>query len=460
MKLTYNNLENPDNTLSIVGVPNILTISDTPETNKAALTIPIPNSLQITSMPQININGITLTSTNNLDEVKNNVFYWQPYADKSYVAYTISSSLNNSNLSASYNISTAGAAVFVEAKQAGSAYNIVYEGDFAATPMNVTDNSILTNSNVQIQLYDDFNRQHLMTLEKRYLSDKLSFNLSPAYNSLLNNGEILECDINIFNIKNGKMTTLDTISRVKSINGYKLTPNSPDYITLNNVHTLLQDVYNGKNNNTYANNTTLYYYNNQKVPITLHSQTITMFDIIIKYYDSAMQVIQTVTQSVKPLTYHTIYVTPNNDDAYAMTVQIPEVGTLLYHNIDKHQYANPDDVQTLYFYNSFGGISHFTFAHKREDRFQTKKETIEGNVFDYYNNPNTKNVYINETTQTTTLTSHYINLSSTYTLQDLNKSSEVWYIDNNNIKRNVIVDEVNINKINNKQYQAEVTYVN
>lgn len=450
MQITFNNLQSPENILCLAQVPNILTIKDSPEEKEAVLLITVTNTSAKNII--ITVNGITIQSTDNINNVYGNFFYWSEYADKKYVAYTIVNALLNSNLSANYNINQTESIVYIRAKQAGAAYNITYSGNgFFFQNTTVTDNSQLTNSIIQINVGTD-------TFQKTFINEKLSFNLSPYFQTNINNGEIDDYYIFVNNIKN---TTYNRIGNVhiNAINGYKLTPNSPDYITLTNNHTLLQDVYNGNNNSTYTNNTTLYYLPDENIPITLYNKNLNDFNITFNYLSSSFQTLETETLTVKPAAYHTVLYTPKQVNyAYYLEVQIPDVGTLIYNNIDNNKYTNKKDVQTLYFYNSFGGMSHFTFSQKREDTYKTEKEVIENNILEYYNNPNTKKVYSNNTTHTVTLTTHYTDLSGTYTLQDLNKSSEVWYYDNNNVKRIVIINEVNITKINNKQYQATITY--
>lgn len=460
MKITFNNLTTATDIIQLTQLPNILRIEGSEETQFAQMTITIPANITESSAT-ITINDITIASTDILENAVNNVFYLVPSMSSVFLAYSIAKALNNTQLAASYDIYSNERVVYIKAKQPSAQFNISHSVEgltLSINKTNATNNSVLTNSIVQL-VVTDADGNYITTLSKQYTNKSLSFNMSPLLVTLTEYNSITHYNIKITAINGTTITSLGELSNLKVINGYKINEDSANYITIKD-RLLLQDITNGDNNSTYINNTTLYYYQGEKLQISVYNKNNTQYSITVTEYNGD-EVLLTMNYDITPIEYQTLEFNTYMKNATHTVVNIPTVGNIRYNNITPISYADAKDVKTIYWNNSYGGVSFFTFTHKREDAVTTEKEIINKNVFDYYdNNYNTKQIYSNTTTQTTTLTSHYIDKNALYTLYDLNKAQNAWIIDKNNNVHNVIITSVEVNRINNKQYQATIKYVN
>lgn len=450
MKITINNLQDANNILLLSQVPNILTIEDTKETEYAQLVL-TANEVITTNKASITINDVTVTSTNVLENAVNNVFYINYNVNPSFLITDIARALNNTSLASNYKIWSNNNALYVKAKQAGAAYNITYsiEGiNLYQTNTTVTNNSVLTNSNITLQLYktDD---EYITSLSKKYLNDSISFNLAPIFTTLAQFDEMQEYYIKLVAIEGTNYTELYELDNIKVLNGYKIEDITPNYITHNNANKLLQyysgDLYYNSNDNEFQ----LTIYNHSKNPFSYTVQEWNGNTRLssLQYDDETMQHYCTLTIPV----YRT--------DATHVTVTLPEIGEIKYINTAHNNYTNPEEHQTVYWHNNFGGISFFPFTFSKTEEYTTEKEVISTNVFNYYNNPNVKKVYSNTTKTSVTLTSQYLPKSTEILFKDLNAAHNAYVLDKQGNKKTIIINNVAFNKINNNTYQAVVQYV-
>ena len=450
MKITLNKLQNANNILLLSQVPNIVTLEDVQEDEYAQLTLTSYDVIT-SKAATLTINGITITSTNILENAVNNVFYINYNVSTSFLMADISRALNNTALSANYKIWSNKNTLYVKAKQCGAAYNITYsiEGiNFYTTNTTVTNNSVLTDSNISLQLFNK-DGEFITSLSKRYITDRVSFNLSPLFTSLAKFDEMQEYDIKLIATQGTKLTELYEIDDVKVLNGYKLEDISPNYIVHNNSNKLLQD-FDGER---YYNS------NDKQFQLTIYNHSEKPFSYTVQEWNGSTKLSSMQYDDETMSNYCILTIPVYRQDATHVTVNILEIGEIKYINTANNNYTNPEEHQTVYWNNSFGGISFFPFTYSKVEEYSTEKEVITSNVFDYYNNQNTKKVYSNTTQTTVTLTSQYLPKQTEKLFKDLNHSMNAYVIDNQGNKRTIIINNVSFNKINNNTYQAEVQYV-
>lgn len=450
MKITINNLQNANNILLLSQVPNILTLEDVQENNYAQLELTTYDVIT-TKKASITINGITITSTNILENAVNNVFYINYNVNTSFLMSDIARALNSTSLSANYKIWSNKNVLYVKAKQASASYNIIYSIDginLYQSNTTVSNNSVLTDSNITLQLLTS-DGEYITSLSKKYLNDKLSFNLSPLFVSLLQFDELREYDIKLVATQGTKLTELYEMDNVKVLNGYKLDNDSLNYITHNNSNKLLQDF----DGDLYYNS------NDREFQLTIYNHSKKPFSYTVQEYNGNTRLSSMQYDDETMSNYCILTIPVYRTDATHVTITLPEIGEVKYINTAKNNYTNPEEHQTVYWNNSFGGISFFPFTFSKTEEYSTEKEIITTNVFEYYNNQNTKKVYSNTTQTTVTLTSQYLPKNTEKLFKDLNKSMNAYIIDNKGNKKTIIINSVAFNKVNNNTYQAEIQYV-
>lgn len=450
MKFTLNNLKDANNILLLSQVPNILTLEDSPETEYAQLTLTSYDVIT-TKQATLTINNVTITSTNILENAVNNVFYIYYNVNTSFLMADIARALNNTSLAANYKIWSNKNTLYVKAKQSGAAYNITYsiEGiNFYQTNTTVTNNSVLTDSNISLQLLTS-DGDFITSLSKRYLNDKLSFNLSPLFTSLAQFDELQEYDIKLVATQGTKLTELYELDNVKVLNGYKLDDNSLSYISHNNTNKLLQD----------ADGDLYYNSNDKEFQLTIYNHSKKPFSYTVQEWNGNTRLSSMQYDDETMSNYCILTIPVYRTDATHIIVTLPEIGEIKYINTANNNYTNPKEHQTIYWNNSFGGVSFFPFTFSKSEEYTTEKEVITTNVFDYYNNPNVKKVYSNTTQTTVTLTSQYLPKVTEKLFKDLNKSMNAYIIDNQGNKKTIIINSVAFNKVNNNTFQAEIQYV-
>lgn len=450
MKVTLNNLQDANNILLLSQVPDIITLEDSPETEYAQLTLTTYDVIT-TKQATLTINNVTITSTNILENAVNNVFYINYSVNTSFLMSDIARALNNTSLSSNYKIWNDKNTLHIKAKQAGAAYNITYtiEGiNFYQSGTTVTNNSVLTDSNITLQLLTSTG-EYITSLSKKYIADKLSFNLSPLFTSLAKFDEMQEYDVKLVATQGTKLTELYELDNVKVLNGYKLDDTSPNYITHNNSNKLLQD----------ADGDLYYNSNDREFEVVIYNHSKKPFSYTVTEWKNSQQLTSMQYDDETMSNYCTLTIPVYRQDATHIIVTLPEVGEIKYFNTAHNNYTNPEEHQTVYWHNNFGGISFFPFTFSKTEDFATEKEIISTNVFNYYNNQNTKKVYSNTTKTTVTLTSQYLPKNAEILFKDLNATHNAYILDKQGNKKTIIINSVAFNKINNNTYQAVVQYV-
>ena len=472
--------------VSFNGVPTILQIKGETGGNRARVEIYI-SSANTSIENEVTINNVTVKSTTDINKAVNNVFWVTSQVSLAYnrtMAYYFVQALNSTQLANEYNIyvdnsynDNIKAKVVIEAKEVGSRYNITVTTNTSAwdyqfpqfgdsadpyTGSKILVDIYATSGNNQSTIADSASNQpttHVIQLEKQYNKDSVSFDLSPILASLTQDGNTLQYRYIVSYLKNKTYNKILDVSNNFAINGYQVNQGEnyllPD-LTKNNY--LLHNVSRGEAT-PYLNNTTLYYCPQEAIYISLLSLSRTSSILKIKYLDSAKNSLYEQNVTVSPLQNLTDvrYVPSNIKNAFYLTVEIPDVGVLCYNNIQPTNYADRKDIQTIYWRNSYGGISHFTFTGRREEERTAEKTMYRQSDLYYYDDNRQQQILSTKPQYTVTLSSHYIDGDGRYEMYDLNNSKKVWtYV--NGKEYPVIVDSLSIAEIQRGVYQITLTY--
>jgi hypothetical protein len=398
-------------------------------------------------------------------------------------AYSIAKAFQNTGLINSYNVycdnqvyGSTSSKVIIEAKEKGNQYNFT-EIDTNATyisfssPTNGSSSDLLTGAKVVLDVYaePDITKQtqiganskvlpHLVTVEKNYYKDGINFDLSPILATVTENGNITQYNVTASYVKNGQATVIGELSHNYAANGYSVNQGR-FYIPKFSGLYLAQNVSRGTDKSTY-NNTTLYYIAGEAITLSFYCYDFSTRSITIKYLDSALNQISSQSVSLTPNKSLYTYSFVPVEGAYYVDIVTPNQGTIRYTNVKPLRYGNMNEYQTLYWYNSYGGVSFFPFTAKRTEERETEKTLYKKQNFNLYtdNIKGMNKVYSMDNQYSVTLTTHYMDKDGIYSLYDLVNSYEVW-TEVNGVKYMVIVTDLNVTESNiSGIWQATVTY--
>ena len=499
MLLTLNGNKTIDKLATFTDIPNIVRVDENQYTMETGSTgqyaqasfVVYSGSYDTDKTYSLTINGYKITSTPDINNLTSTSFLTSNYLGHQYsltMAYYITTALQNTPLGASYNFyvidepyDTTGAQFIMKAKRIGSKYNITnITNDFPSGYLTYTltegytNESTFDNAKILIDLFantdnttqDSINdmssmpSEYIVRMEKWFVDGGVRFNISPLLKSITTNGNTTQYGIRAAYVKNGKYTKIGTLTNLLSISGYQVNLGK-NYLTLeDNKYTLLQNCQRGTEN-TYTNNTTLYCMNNEKITVSVLTPDKGSVPFTVNYLDSTYNVIATILNTSPNLdnsTLHTVEFIPNNENAFYVNVQISDNINLLYNVIKPNQYNK--EVTTVYFNNSYGGVSFFNFTGSRTEQRTSEKTTYTPQALDFYTNSSIKRlekIYTNNRTYNVTLKSHYIEKNAIYQLYDLNNSNETWiYI--NNIRYDIIIDSIDYNEIQRDVFEITLTY--
>lgn len=477
MNIKLNNNINASQLITFTNVPTIVKIDSNGSGTKSKLTITIQSGgVTLGTTYLITINDVTISSTFNEQDAIGNVWWVATNANTNYqyaMAYYIQQALLNTSLANNYNIYFNDNIVTVEAKEIGSEYDFtVFNSTLSAITFNVetegSSSDLLSNSRIIMKLYaqqDSTNNinasaitlPHVVTLDKYYYKDGISFDIAPILANITENNQMTEYNVSLHYIKDGQLTTIGTLNHNYCVNGYSVNQGLY-YIPPFESTYLAQNVSRGSIKDTY-NNSILYYIDGEPITLSFFNSDLSSKTFTINYYDSAMGLIDTNDIIFTPTkTLDTLQFNPN-EGAYYVDV-VTNQGKIRYTNIKPINYINNDDLQVIYFNNSYGGVSFIPLSFDRQEEREVEYETYTKQSFDIYDSgvKELDKVYSKHLEYTVELKSHFIRKDGTYIFNDLLHSYNAWtYI--NGIKYLIIITNVQISETNvNDIYQATVTY--
>ena len=146
------------------------------------------------------------------------------------------------------------------------------------------------------------------------------------------------------------------------------------------------------------------------------------------------------------------------NESFYIDVVIPNVGTLRYNVIKPLKATN--EIQRVYWTNSYGGISFFDFTGIRTETRKTKVDYYQTNLFNYYDDSSAQlnKVYNKNVDITVSLSTHSIEKDGTWIFFDLQNSTNAWTFVNGK-KYFITITDLKITESNvNDIYTATVEY--
>ena len=484
------------NTVSFTRLPNILKIKENNNGTPASATITISDLSIVTSTKEYTliINGVKLISTLSLVNAGGNKFYLSnSNSDKTIVAYKLVETLRGlSTLPLNYDITLATASdgtlspvITIMAKNNGMQFDLNIEGtliDNNIATVSFTSGTSSSNllkgimNKVLVEVYQVNNPStqdrigsttyqmgtYLTTLTKEAFGEEVSFDLSPLFSAITDYDTLSEVNLYIYIMNDNTLTLAGIMKDIYFTTGYMVNQ-GVNYLPVPSTQ-LAQNVSRGTTKST-INNSILYVYQ-PTIQFTLYVPFATTaaktINLKVYYINSANIPIKTTTTSyyiVKSMTSPVINLDQSLfDRSFYIDVEIPDVGKLRY-NVIKPLKAT-DEIQRVYWTNSYGGISFFDFTGTRTETRKTKVDYYQQNLFDYYDKDSAQlnKVYNKDVSITISLSTHSIEKDGTWQFFDLQNSSNAWtYV--NGKKYFITITDLKITESQvNDIYTATVEY--
>lgn len=303
---------------------------------------------------------------------------------------------------------------------------------------------------------------YLTTLTKEAFGEEVSFDLSPLFSAITDYDTLSEVNLYIYIMNDNILTLAGIMKDIYFTTGYMVNQGL-NYINVPSTQ-LAQNVYRGTNK-PQLNNTVLYVYQ-PSVQFTLYvpfpSNTAQSVNFQVNYINSANVAIKSTTTTLYLTNSMTSPVIPLDqtllNQSFYIDIVIPDVGTLRY-NVIKPLKAT-DEIQRIYWTNSYGGISFFDFTGTRTETRKTKVDYYQQNLFDYYDKDTAQlnKVYNKDVNITVSLSTHSIEKDGTWIFFDLQNSSNAWtYV--NGKKYFITITDLKITESQvNDIYTATVEY--
>ena len=492
--VTFNGQSSVNGMVCLSRLPNILRVSDIPSSgmSKAQVNINITNLSEINpdSDYTLTVLGKQIHSTTTYSKATGNYFWLtdsDTYDNRVKVAHSICGALSNIGiLSANYYIFVTDdeePVVTLVARQYGSKFNMVIALSPSSAGIEIdnftaTDGGrVLTGktNTCEVKLFsrtdgisrigsltpmtdDDFKA----TLAKEFTGTELTFDLANLFTNLVDFGQMAENSLIVSTYSDGIKMSQNAISGLYSVQGYWVNQGDRYIAPFGSIR--LAANYSRGGNSTYLNKTELYTAQ-MNIPLSVFttsgytgSKTVT-----INYLGGAMNNIATQTQDITfSSNLQDITVIPTNTAAWKqasyVSVSIPQMGALLYRIVKPTGTHN--EVNRVYWQNSYGGVSFFDFVGSKTDSRKNKVETYSRNIFDFYESEivEKEKVYSKENEITVSLKTHIISEDATWLLYDLQDSSDAW-TEVNGQKYKIIVTNLEIDEQTVPEtYIAEIEY--
>ena len=496
MNITYNGMTDAKNTVSFTRLPNILKIKENNNGTPASATITISDLSRVTSTKEYTliINGVKLISTLSLVNAAGNKFYLSNSdSDKTIVAYKLVETLRGLNtLPLNYDITLATSSdgtlspvITIIAKNNGRQFDLNIEGtliDNNIATVSFTSGTSSSNllkgimNKVLVEVYQVNNPStqdkigsttyqmgtYLTTLTKEAFGEEVSFDLSPLFSAITDYNTLSEVNLYIYIMNDNILTLAGIMKDIYFTTGYMVNQGL-NYINVASTQ-LAQNVYRGTNK-PQLNNTVLYVYqpsvqftlyvpfsSNTAQVVNLHVNYINSANVVIKSFITTLYITNSMTSPSISLNQTLL------NQSFYIDVVIPDVGTLRY-NVIKPLKAT-DEIQRIYWTNSYGGVSFFDFTGTRTETRKTKVDYYQQNLFDYYDKDTAQlnKVYNKDVTITVSLSTHSIEKDGTWQFFDLQNSSNAWtYV--NGKKYFITITDLKITESQvNDIYTATVEY--
>ena len=453
--ITYNGLTNPTNLITFSDIPNILKVSDTNTGTYATITITVGNgTVTPTSDGEYYINMFGNTITNALSpQTLNKSFYIAPTA-QSTAAYIARALRNCPNIVANFSINHTSNTIVLKAYDFGvklSEFNFSTNLSIVTeTHTDGTSSSSLDRALIDVNMYVDGN--YVTTLEKNFYDGEVAFNLSPFLTTISEVGKTVPYSMTITSLKDGVYGEVGVMGTNNASVGYMVNQGQK-YLIPSDI-TFAQNVMrNDKQMTLYVYQPTI----NLSCYMTVNTRLLT-----IKYLDSAYNEISTKKERIvkRDSLLKDVEIeldAENFNQAFYVDVFYDEDNYFRYTVIKPIKAA--EDVQRVYWRNSYGGVSFFDFTGQRSETRDVEIKTYEKSIFDYYESTENvqKKIYDNEVEYEVTLTSHLIDKDGKYIFNDVLQSTKVWTVVNGQTY-DIIIKSVDADEVQNDVYKMTLKY--
>lgn len=461
-----------NNVICLTGVPNIIKVADnSPSTSahRSVLRFTVQDSASIASAPDgtyyISVLGETISNVRSYENAINKNFYIS--SNNVSTAASIARAFRNcSNIITLYNVvqnsnevSLIARDIFETNTQSTYSSNI----PIAAITFIGTDGqdvSPLSMAKVSLDLYSGDN--YITTLEKTCPKDTVSFNISPALETIAEVGQTKPWRVVIgYTTNYGQYNSVGTMNNNRVAVGYMV--NQGENYIMNSSLTLAQNVSRGNAWQDKGNHTLLYIYQ-PTLPISFYRGLNSDGDITITYLDSAFNDItgDTISYSSDEDKLVDMEVVLNEsvwNDTFYLDVEIDGLDPIRYNVIKPLKMT--EYCQRIYFRNSYGGTSFIDFTGKKAETRSVETATYNKNLYDYYTNNviSKEKPYDKEVKYDVTLKSHIFEEDGKYIYNDLVRSPYIWTTVNNKTYE-VILDSVSVDEVDNSNnlYEATIKY--
>lgn len=488
-KITLNNQEDAKDLICFNTAPHIITVENEGTTEvKAKKKISVA-SLKVSDASkqgEITVNGYTITSTADISKVGGRKFYCDnTTSNSSFKALSIVNALNNiPQLAMNYDIMYDDDSIFtITAKKGGAQYNIetslVNLSGFqtnSTTNGSTTDTMVGTHfSKVYLDLYvndntnqrkinatsAEANYEHLVTLQKEYYKDSVSFNVSPALHTMSDYNKTLVWKGKLYAMVDNTVTTLGTISDNYMVRGY-LVNQGGTYINAKEYKNQTIPAINVDRGTerTQYNNSLIYVYE-PTFHISLYKNLQTTENVKISYLESDETEITSTNQQIT--------LTDKNLDTYVISLDETYLRDSFYVDLQfsfgivRLNVINPPHSQVennrVYWHNSYGGVSHFDFVGNKDEERKTDLQTYKKSLLDFYKADKQEQeiVYFRENNITVSLTTHLIEKDGLYQLYDLQNSYKAW-VTVNDVDYYIIVESIAVEEPSDNVYTVTIKY--
>lgn len=488
-KITLNNKENAKDLICFNTTPHIITVENEGGTEVKAKNKISVASLRVTDdtkQGEITVNGYTITSTSDMAKVGGRKFFCDTTTSNSnFKALSIVNALNNiPQLAMNYDIMYDEGSIFtITAKKGGAQYNITTTTtNISGFQTNSNTNGSTTDSmcgtyfsKVYLDLYvndndnqrqinnttTEANYEHLVTLQKEYYKDSVSFNVSPALHTMTDYGKTIVWKGKLYAMVDKNIINLGTISDNYMVRGYLVNQGGTyiDADVYGNQTIPAINVDRGTNRTQY-NNSVIYVYE-PTFHISLYKNQQTTENVKISYLESDETEIMSTTQQIT--------LSNKNLDTYVISLDETYLRDSFYVDLQfsfgiiRLNVINPPHSQVennrVYWYNSYGGVSHFDFVGNKDEERKTNLQTYKKSLLDFYkvDKQEQEIVYFRENNITVSLTTHLIEKDGLYQLYDLQNSYKAW-VTVNGVDYYIIVESIAVEEPSDNVYTVTIKY--
>lgn len=462
MRITLNGIENPNNIITFTNCPTILTVSDSWTGTRARSVINVAN-LSSARTPEeytISVGDYIIRGTGDLTKSVGNRFYLtssNTLANRVLVARKIVDAISSlGGITMSYRVwqdsDTNGQLlprVIVEAISVGIDNVIIRINDPMPSGIVTIDSTMgsissIFNGSITNKIHVDIYKNNIpenringttwtrgsfiAQLEKAVWGGNVSFDLSSIFNTESEIGTLSEYEMIIYSEVDGNITALGDLKNIYATPGYFVNQGGAFIPKFTGCY-LAQNVSRG-NSVGGVNQSILYVYYNSIVFSLYADISMGTVECTIDYLNNSQTSLGTEKQNIFcGNNLNTFTLSLNQfflQQSSYVDLTIPNIGKLRY-TVVRPIHAT-DEIQRIYWTNSYGGTSFFDFTGTRTEERKTDIETYERSLYDYYtsNRQELKKIYSKEVKITVTLTTHNIVKDGTWQLFDLQNSYNAW----------------------------------